>query len=161
VVTATGLDLLVLGGVGLVVDGKSVELAKTLTYKGMMFNEVPNLASAVGYTNASWTLKCDLTCGYVCRLLNHMAKHGLRQCTPRRNDPSVTEEPWINFTSGYIQRSLHKFPKQGNKKPWRLYQNYLLDIMTLRFGPVDDGTMAFSSPNPSQSRAENRIDAAA
>lgn len=161
VVTATGLDLLVLGGVELVVDGESVDPAKRLNYKGMMLDDVPNLASAIGYTNASWTLKCDLTCEYVCRLLNHMTKHGLRQCTPRRNDPSLTEEPWIDFTSGYIQRSLHKFPKQGNRKPWRLYQNYLLDIVSLRFGTVDDGTMEFSSPVPSQRRAENRMDAAA
>jgi cation diffusion facilitator CzcD-associated flavoprotein CzcO len=161
VVTATGLDLLVLGGVELVVDGESIDLAKTLNYKGMMLAGVPNLASAIGYTNASWTLKCDLTCEYVCRLLNHMAKHGLRQCTARRNDPSIVEVPWVDFTSGYIQRSIHKFPKQGNKKPWRLYQNYLLDVVTLRFGSVDDEAMEFSNPDPARSRAENRMNAAA
>jgi cation diffusion facilitator CzcD-associated flavoprotein CzcO len=161
VVTATGLDLVVLGGVELTVDGRSVELPKTMSYKGMMFADVPNLASAIGYTNASWTLKCDLTCEYVCRLLNHMAAHGVRQCTPRRNDPSVTEQPWIDFTSGYVQRSLHKFPKQGSKKPWRLYQNYLLDLVTLRLGSVDDGTMEFSGPERSGGRAEPGVAAAA
>ena len=146
IVTATGLNLLVLGGMQIAVDGRAVDLAKTLSYKGMMYSDVPNLASAFGYTNASWTLKCDLTCEYVCRLLNHMEAHGLQQCTPRRNDPSITEMPWIDFTSGYVQRSLDKFPKQGSKAPWRLYQNYALDIMTLRFGSVDDEAMEFSNP---------------
>ena len=107
IVTATGLNLQLLGGVQVSVDGRDVALAKTLNYKGMMFSDVPNLASSFGYTNASWTLKCDLTCEYVCRLLNHMQKHGYQQCTPRNVDPSVVEEPWIDFSSGYVQRSLH------------------------------------------------------
>jgi monooxygenase len=145
VVTATGLNLAVLGDLQLSVDGRRVEPARTLNYKGMMYSDVPNLASSFGYTNASWTLKCDLTCEYVCRLLNHMARHGHRQCTPRNNDPSVTEEPWIDFSSGYVQRSLALFPKQGSKAPWRLYQNYARDLMSLRFGKVDDGVMTFSS----------------
>ena len=161
VVSATGLDLLVLGGIELAVDGKAVELPQTMSYKGMMFNDVPNIASAIGYTNASWTLKCDLTCKYVCRLLNHMDELGVRQCTPRRNDPTVTEAPWIDFTSGYIQRSLHKFPKQGNKRPWRLYQNYLFDTAMLRFGSVEDGTMEFSNPAGAERRVEAAIEAAA
>jgi monooxygenase len=144
VVTATGLNLEVLGGVELIVDGQSVDFAKTLNYKGMMYSDVPNLASAFGYTNASWTLKCDLTCDYVCRLLNHMTKHRYDQCTPRRVDPSITEEPWINFTSGYVQRSLAKFPKQGSRAPWRLHQNYALDLLTLKYSSVEDGTMQFS-----------------
>jgi hypothetical protein len=87
-----------------------------------------------------------LTCEYVCRLLNHMQKHGYRQCLPRNDDPSVTEEPWIDFSSGYVQRSLDKFPKQGSKKPWKLYQNYALDIMSLKFGSLKDGAMQYSSP---------------
>jgi len=107
---------------------------------------VPNLASAFGYTNASWTLKCDLTCEYVCRVLNFMDAHGHRQCTPRNTDPDVGEAPWIDFTSGYVQRSIARFPKQGTKAPWRLYQNYALDLMNLRFASVDDGVMRFSSP---------------
>jgi hypothetical protein len=132
-----------------------------MSYKGMMFDDVPNLASAFGYTNASWTLKCDLTCAYVCRLLNHMAKHGLRQCMPRRNDPSVTEEPWLDFTSGYVQRALDKFPKQGNRKPWKLYQNYLLDLLSLRFSSITDQAMEFSSPDPARRRTETGMEAAA
>jgi monooxygenase len=143
IVTATGLNLQLLGGVQVSVDGREVALAQTLNYKGMMFSDVPNLASSFGYTNASWTLKCDLTCEYVCRLLNHMRKHGYRQCTPRKVDPSVIEEPWIDFSSGYVQRSLHTLPKQGSKLPWKLYQNYAFDIMMLRYGSVEDGVMEF------------------
>jgi monooxygenase len=146
IVTATGLNLQVLGNVQLIVDDVPVEPAKLMSYKGMMYSDVPNLAAAFGYTNASWTLKCDLTCEYVCRLLNHMDVHGYRQCTPRNNDPSIGAVPWIDFTSGYVQRSIDKFPKQGNKAPWRLYQNYALDLMNLRFASVDDGVMQFSSP---------------
>ena len=143
IVTATGLNLQLLGGVQVSVDGRDVDLAKTLNYKGMMFSDVPNMASSFGYTNASWTLKCDLTCEYVCRLLNHMQKHGYRQCMPRNVDPSLAEEPWIDFSSGYVQRSLHKLPKQGSKLPWKLHQNYAFDIMMLRYGRVDDGVMEF------------------
>jgi len=145
IVTATGLVLKVLGGVELAVDGARVELAKTMSYKGMMYTDVPNLASCIGYTNASWTLKCDLTCAYVCRLLNHMEKGGYRRCTPRVNDPSITPEPWIDFSSGYVQRSIHMFPKQGSRAPWRLYQNYAFDTLSLGFLPVEDGAMEFSA----------------
>ena len=144
IVTATGLNLQTLGGLDLTVDGRAVDPAKTMNYKGMMYSDVPNLASSFGYTNASWTLKCDLTCGYVCRLLNHMDAKGFRQCTPRQNDPTITAEPWVDFSSGYIQRVVDKFPKQGSKRPWRLYQNYVLDIVTLRYGKVDDGVMQYS-----------------
>ena len=115
IVTATGLNMLALGGMELAVDGREVELPETMGYKGMMFSGVPNMAFALGYTNASWTLKCDLTCEYVCRLLNHMDAHGYRQCVPRNRDPSVTEQPFIDFTSGYVLRSIDKFPKQGSK----------------------------------------------
>ncbi|HEU4327018.1 MAG TPA: NAD(P)/FAD-dependent oxidoreductase, partial [Roseiflexaceae bacterium] len=133
VVTATGLSLKLLGGVQLAVDGTPVELSETLAYKGMMYSEVPNLASAFGYTNSSWTLKCELIAEYVCRLLNYMDQHGYAQCTPRRRDPSVTPEPALPLSSGYVQRSSHLLPRQGSKKPWRMYQNYLRDLMTLRF----------------------------
>lgn len=148
IVTATGLNLQVLSDLQITVDGKPVDLSKTLNYKGMMYSDVPNLASSFGYTNASWTLKCDLTCEYVCRLLNHMDKTDNRQCTPHNSDPTVTEEPWIDFSSGYVQRSLAKFPKQGSKAPWKLYQNYALDIVSLKFGSIEDGAMKFSNPRP-------------
>ena len=143
IVTATGLVLKLFSGVQLVVDGAAVELPKTLVYKGMMFSDVPNLAFAVGYTNASWTLKCDLTAGYVCRLLNHMDQHGYAVCTPRVNDLDIEEEPVIDFNSGYVLRALDALPRQGSKTPWRLHQNYVKDLRMMRYGRVDDGTMEF------------------
>jgi cation diffusion facilitator CzcD-associated flavoprotein CzcO len=143
VVTATGLRMKLFSGLQVVVDGARIELAKTMSYKGMMFSGVPNFAAAFGYTNASWTLKCDLTCEYVCRLLRYMERHGYRRCMPQR-DASVAEAPWLDFTSGYVQRALDQLPRQGAKKPWKLYQNYARDLMSLRFGTVNDGTMQFS-----------------
>ncbi|HEX7317234.1 MAG TPA: NAD(P)/FAD-dependent oxidoreductase [Pyrinomonadaceae bacterium] len=143
IVTATGLVLKLISGMQLFVDGAAVDLPRTLVYKGMMFSEVPNLAFAIGYTNASWTLKCDLTAEYVCRLLNHMDRGGYAFCTPRVNDPDVKEEPIIDFTSGYVRRALHMLPRQGAKTPWRLHQNYVRDLSMMRFGRVDDGTMEF------------------
>ena len=127
-----------------VVDERKVDLAKTMNYKGMMYSDVPNLASAFGYTNASWTLKCDLTCEYVCRLVNYMDRHNNRQCMPHNDDPAIEALPHLEFTSGYVQRSIAKLPKQGSRRPWRLYQNYALDIVSLRFGKVDDGVMQYS-----------------
>ena len=144
IVTATGLVLQVLGGMQVSVDGREVDFAKTLTYKGMMYADIPNLASAFGYTNASWTLKCDLTCEYVCRLINYMDRHNYRQCMPHNGDPGIEALPSLDFSSGYVQRSIAKMPKQGSKRPWRLYQNYALDIVSLRFGKVDDGVMRYS-----------------
>ncbi|HVU00943.1 MAG TPA: NAD(P)/FAD-dependent oxidoreductase [Polyangiaceae bacterium] len=144
IVTATGLELKVLGGVSLEVDGARVELPKTTTYKGMMFSDVPNLTVCLGYTNASWTLKVDLTCEYACRLMNHMDRKGYRKCTPRLTDPTLSEEPWADLSSGYIQRKLHLFPKQGSKRPWRLHQNYALDLLNLEYSSLTDGAMEFS-----------------
>jgi cation diffusion facilitator CzcD-associated flavoprotein CzcO len=143
IVTATGLNLKLMAGLQLVVDGAPVDLSKTIAYKGMMYSDVPNAASAFGYTNASWTLKCDLTSEYVCRLLNYMDVHGYAQCTPRLSDPTVTPEPVLDFTSGYVQRALQSLPSQGSKTPWRLHQNYIKDLSMLRYGRVDDGTMEF------------------
>jgi hypothetical protein len=145
VVTATGLNLVPLGGMDIAVDGREVKIPETMGYKGMMLSGVPNMAVALGYTNASWTLKCDLTCEYVCRLLKHMDANGYRQCTPHR-DPSVAEEPFIDFNSGYVVRAIDKFPRQGSRAPWRLYQNYARDIVALRFGSLEDDAMVFSNP---------------
>ncbi len=147
IVTATGLKLELLGGMAVTVDGETKAMAKTMSYKGMMYSDVPNLASSFGYTNASWTLKCDLTCEYVCRLLNHMDKKGTPIATPK-SDPSVAEMPWLDFSSGYVQRAKDVLPKQGAVKPWRLYQNYALDMITLRYGRIDDGTMQLEKPHP-------------
>ena len=153
IVTATGLVLKLMSGLQLVVDGQPVELSKKLVYKGMMFSDVPNLAFAIGYTNASWTLKCDLTAEYVCRLLNHMDRRDYALCTPRVNDPDVREEPVIDFSSGYVRRALHTLPRQGSKTPWRLHQNYVRDLSMMRYGRVDDGTMEFKAA-PVGRRAE-------
>jgi monooxygenase len=144
VVTATGLNLLLLGGTEFVVDGRQVDLSQTMAYKGMMLSGIPNMAMALGYTNASWTLKCDLTCEYVCRLLNHMDVHAYRLCTPHNSDPTVREQPLIDFSSGYILRAIDQFPKQGSKTPWRLHQNYARDILALRRSPIEDGAMRFA-----------------
>jgi cation diffusion facilitator CzcD-associated flavoprotein CzcO len=143
IVLATGLKLVFLGKTEIVVDGRAIAPSKLLSYKGVMFSDIPNLAATFGYTNASWTLKADLVSEYVCRLLCHMDKIGARQCTPRRREEDVGEIPLIGLQSGYVTRSLEHFPKQGAKKPWRAYQNYLMDIFSLRMGEVDDGTMEF------------------
>jgi monooxygenase len=146
VVTATGLELQVLGGARLVVDGRPVDPAQCVSYKALMLSGVPNLASITGYTNASWTLKADLSAEYVCRLLNHLRAHGLRQCTPTLTDTDMPLAEAFDFSSGYIQRALHLFPKRGMKAPWLLKQNYVHDLMTLRHGRIDDGALVFSNP---------------
>ena len=144
IVTATGLKVQLMGGMEVWVDGKRVKLSRAMSYKGMMYSDVPNLASSFGYTNASWTLKSDLTAEYVCRLLKHMDAGGFAYCTPRKRDASIAEEPAIDFSSGYIQRAKDVLPKQGSKRPWRLHQNYALDLVEFRFAKVDDGTMEFA-----------------
>ncbi|HEX3673014.1 MAG TPA: NAD(P)/FAD-dependent oxidoreductase, partial [Rhizomicrobium sp.] len=120
-----------------------------------------NLASSFGYTNASWTLKCDLTCEYVCRMLNYMDRKGYAQATPRKTDPSVQEAPWLDFSSGYVQRAADVLPRQGTKKPWKLYQNYALDLITLRFGKVDDGAMEFRKKTNAAANEDRRVAMAA
>jgi cation diffusion facilitator CzcD-associated flavoprotein CzcO len=151
IVTATGLELESLGGMELQVDGQIVDVATCVNYKGMMYSDVPNLAACFGYTNASWTLKCDLTCDYVCRLLSYMDAHGYAQATPRKHDPFMPTVPGMDFSSTYVQRAKDRIPKQGTRAPWKLYQNYALDIMLLRFGSVADKAMEFSNPAPTKS----------
>jgi cation diffusion facilitator CzcD-associated flavoprotein CzcO len=146
VVTATGLNIQVLGGAQLDIDGQPADPATTLSYRGVLFSDIPNLASVFGYTNASWTLKADLICNYVCRLLNHMEQRGYSRCTPRNKDPNIERRPPVDFSSGYFQRAMDKLPRQGSRKPWRIYQNYLLDFMALKFARLDDGVLEFSSP---------------
>ena len=143
VVTATGLELKMMGGLDLTVDGRPVKVAERLTYKGMMLDGAPNLAFAMGYTNASWTLKCELTSRYVCRLLDALDRRGADWCVPQPPGPAVREQPALNLTSGYIRRGDHLLPRQGDRKPWRLNQNYALDLVALRFGAVEDGVLAF------------------
>lgn len=144
IVTATGLDLELMGGMEVRVDDEVIDVPSKMYYKGMAFEDVPNLAMVFGYTNASWTLKADLTSEYVCRLLNHMDKKGTRQCTPVNKDKGVKKESFLNMKSGYIQRVAEKLPKQGDKAPWRLTMNYALDLGLLRYGKVADGVMKFT-----------------
>jgi hypothetical protein len=122
-----------------------VHLPDKLTYKGMMLSGVPNFALTIGYTNASWTLKADLTADYVCRLLNHMVARGYRQCMPASDAPGVTRRPLIDLASGYVQRSIGELPAQGSERPWRVRQNYALDMLDFRLGDLDDGVMQFSA----------------
>ncbi len=143
VVTATGLNMLVLGGMRVLLDGEPVELATTVGYKGMMFSGLPNLAATMGYTNASWTLKADLAAEYVCRLLGYMDSHGYRVCVPEAPDPSLPTEPFVGLASGYVLRSVDSLPRQGARTPWRLHQNYLLDLRALRHGRIADEGISF------------------
>ncbi|MFE3727245.1 FAD-containing monooxygenase EthA, partial [Nocardia sp. NPDC059154] len=142
VVTATGLDLLALGGIGLTVDGREIQPPETMAYKGMMLSGVPNFAFTIGYTNASWTLKADLVAEFVCRLLRHMDIHGYSQATPWP-DPAVTTAPLMDFQAGYVLRSMDRFPRAGSRAPWRLGMNYAQDVITLRHGRIEDGTIRF------------------
>jgi monooxygenase len=151
IITATGLNLLVMGGISLSVDGEEVDLSKTVGYKGMMFSGVPNMALTLGYTNASWTLKADLVAEYVCRVLNHMDECGYDRFVPRRPGPSVATEPFLNLQSGYVMRAIDHLPLQGAVAPWRLNQNYVRDVQLLRRGSLHDDGIEFSSGPPALS----------
>jgi cation diffusion facilitator CzcD-associated flavoprotein CzcO len=155
VVTATGLNLLPIGGMTLAVDGRRVDLAKTVAYKGMMLSGLPNLAMVIGYTNASWTLKADLVNRYVCRLLDHMDAHGYVSATPVA-PPEGADAPFLDLASGYVQRSLGGLPKQGRRTPWKLHQNYLRDVRLMRRGPLEDDGIMFQ-PRPSAARTRKAV----
>jgi cation diffusion facilitator CzcD-associated flavoprotein CzcO len=142
IVLATGLKIRILGGATVSIDGQPFDPHGAMMYKGMMISGVPNAAIAFGYTNASWTLKTDLTAGYVTRLLRHMDRRGHRVVVPRR-DPAVREEPFMDFSAGYIQRALDILPHQGHRRPWRVHQNYFMDMLTTRLGRIDDGALDF------------------
>jgi len=144
VVVATGLKLNMLGDIALSVDGQPRRPSEAIAYKGMMLSNVPNLVLAFGYTNASWTLKADLTAEYVCRLLKFLDRRGYRYAMPLV-DPGVRAVPFLDFTSGYVQRAATVLPRQGHRKPWRVYQNYLMDMLTIRHGRIDDGVLRFDT----------------
>jgi cation diffusion facilitator CzcD-associated flavoprotein CzcO len=156
VVTATGLVLQAFGGAELLVDGCSVDLSKTLAYKGVMLSGVPNVASVFGYINASWTLKADLICTYVCRLLNLMDRKGVRQVTPNSRGETAAAPFVEKFSAGYMQRALAYWPKQGGKAPWRVYQNYIRDAISLKWSPVGNGALEFSNPPKAPPRTAPR-----
>jgi cation diffusion facilitator CzcD-associated flavoprotein CzcO len=143
IVTATGLNLLAFGGVAFAVDGEEVELPRTMAYKSMMLSGLPNFVYTIGYTNISWTLKADLVSEYACKLIRHMDAHGYTRAVPVR-DPSVGERPFLDFEPGYVLRSLHELPKQGAEEPWRLSMSYMIDVLKIRLGRVDDGVLEFA-----------------
>ena len=116
-----------------------------MAYKGLMLGDVPNFAFVVGYTNASWTLKADLVSEYVCRLLAYMDEHGFDQSVPVNHDPSITTRPLLDFAAGYVQRSLHLFPKGGSRAPWKLGMSYANDVVTIRHGGLEDGALRFAT----------------
>lgn len=143
IVTATGLNLMTLGGAEVNVDGRDIDVSRTRIYKGMMLSGLPNLGLVMGYTNASWTLKADLTHEHACRLINHMDRYGYNFCVPE-SEPDVEDEPFLDLNAGYVLRALDKLPKQGDRAPWKLRQNYLLDLITLRHGSIRDDAMHFA-----------------
>jgi monooxygenase len=143
VVPATGLVVKMMGGMEVLVDGVRADIAQKMVYKGMMFSDLPNLALASGYINASWTLKCDLTARAICRLMKYMDRHGHASCTPREGKTVIARRPIFNFSSGYVRRAEGVLPLQGSKAPWRVHQNYLLDMLVMRFGRVEDGVLEF------------------
>jgi hypothetical protein len=124
-----------------------------------MYSDIPNLASVFGYINASWTLKAELICAFICRLLNHMDRQAIRQCTPRNTDPTLESRPAFDYSSGYFQRAMDRLPRQGSRKPWRIYQNYLQDLIALRLAPLDDGVLKFSSRSVSRNVQRTRAPA--
>jgi cation diffusion facilitator CzcD-associated flavoprotein CzcO len=154
IVTATGLSLQLLGGIEMEVDGEPVDLARRVVYKGAMLSGVPNMAMALGYTNASWTLKADLVSDYVSRLLHHMDDHGYRYCTPVEPDPDIPRVPALDLKSGYVMRSIDSLPKQVHQAPWRLHQNYALDIGLFRRSELDDDGIEFSAEQPAVERPD-------
>ena len=143
IITATGIELNTLNDIKVMIDDQVINAHDRLTYKGMMMSGVPNLALSFGYVNASWTLRADLTCEYVCRLINLMDKKGVASCTPIDDENAYGNDELIDFTSGYVQRGLHMMPKQGNKAPWKNYQNYLKDIFAVRLASIDDSNLKF------------------
>ena len=142
VVTATGFNLKIMVGAELSVDVEPVDLREKMAYRALMFGGVPNFAFTIGYTNASWTLKADLVADYVCRLLAHLDATGHSVAVPVP-DPSVAGAPFMDFTPGYVQRSMERLPKQGDREPWRLRQNYFHDVRSIRRSPIDDGVLRF------------------
>ena len=143
IVSATGLSLNMLGDIQVTVDGQAFKPSQAMAYRGMCLSGLPNAIMTFGYTNASWTLKADLTAVYACRLLNYMRQHGYQKVVPVR-DASVSEQDYLSFTSGYVQRASSILPKQGSRAPWQVNQNYIKDIFLIKYARLNDGVMQFS-----------------
>jgi cation diffusion facilitator CzcD-associated flavoprotein CzcO len=159
-VKATGLTLQLAGGIPIALDGVPQGLAERFVYKGMMFEGLPNLISVFGYTNASWTLKADLTAEFACRLIAELDLRDMAAATPVNTDPQVVGEPFLDFTSGYVQRALAQLPKQGSKPPWRLPQSYFEDRRLILEGTLDDGVLRFTRPVADKAKAERSLEPA-
>jgi monooxygenase len=151
-VAATGLNLLVFGGIELAVDGQDVTPPDRVAYKGSMLSGVPNFVFAIGYTNSSWTLKVDLVCEYLCRLIAHLDERGLDAAVPEVSDPAMGLLPLLDFEAGYVKRSLDQLPKQGADAPWHLTMNYAKDARHLRRDSMDDDAMRFFAASGRASR---------
>jgi len=156
IVTATGLKLKPFGGIRFSVDGAAIDIGKSYAYNGVMLGNIPNMAFCVGYTNASWTLRADLSSLFVCRLLGYMDKHGYNQARPKV-DEAMQPLPLLSFKSGYVLRAVDQFPKQGGKVPWKLRQNYLVDLLNLRFRSLDDGTLEFAKEAPGELANHSKV----
>ena len=143
IITATGFNVLLFGNIDIKVDNKIIDSSKSMTYKGMMVSNVPNLIMTFGYTNASWTLRADLTAEYACRLFNYMDKHGYKYCQPTPEGEIEIDGEWLDFNSGYVLRVLEKLPRQGARDPWRNTQNYKKDVLQLRYGRITDKELKF------------------
>ncbi len=146
IITATGLKVQMLGNMQVTIDGEPLKPSTKMSYRGVMFEDLPNMGMVFGYTNASWTLKADLISSYVCRLLKHMDEKGVRQVTPRNHNASIKRLPFINMQSGYISRVKDQIPQQGDERPWKLYQNYFLDMTLLKMASMDDPSLEYANP---------------
>jgi cation diffusion facilitator CzcD-associated flavoprotein CzcO len=154
IVTATGLNVQLFGGIALRVDGKPVQPSEHIAFKGMMFDGVPNFAFAIGYTNSSWTLKVGLLFEHFCRLLGYMDEHGYASCVPQLSDPNMPTRPLLDFGAGYVKRALANLPRQGSSYPWVMSMDYALDEKALRHGPVADPHLRFyAKPRTSSAKA--------
>lgn len=153
IITATGLDVQLLGGIDLTMDNEPVDFSTKHYYKGAMIEDVPNMAMIFGYTNSSWTLKADLISSYFCKVINFMDKKGYTQCTPKDNGRIKKSEPFLNLTSSYVQRVINRIPKQGDKRPWRLYQNFIKDYAAFKFSKVNDDVLTFSNSGTTTQQA--------
>jgi len=145
IVTATGLELQALGGMEVLIDSQPVALGEKLVYKSAMLSDVPNLVFVFGYTNSSWTLKLDLLCEYACRLIAHMDSRGYDACVPLNSDPDMPTRPFLDFGAGYVQRAVHRFPRQGTTGPWQVKMSYAQDLRVLRDGAIEDGVLRFTA----------------
>lgn len=159
IVSATGLQMLALGAVHLSVDGTPIDPGHMFVYKGTMIGNVPNFAFCMGYTNASWTLRADLATVFVCRLLNHMDRHGYRTCKPVCDPLSLQPRPLLDLTSGYVARAAANLPKQATKRPWLIRQNYILDMLAMKWDTLEDGILNFEVPSVAarNNRAEETL----